>query len=406
MPHGGVDGEAHGGASAVLGAEELSAELLVSLVGHVHLAGAHVLELRVVNALLRNDLATDEEDTSDLEGWLSAEHADLTEGVLAEVVKTLKETFEEVSKLILDGTLVANLLVVEEPEGVALKIDLFHELVEALARLIGDVDVVSLEVEEIEGAGRQKVEWVTFLLRLLSGLGLGSSSSLGLGLLLLDLEDGLDALLGHPDLAEDSDKLGEGRDASEPSAGLGGSLGEALIEDELEGKGEATSEGNISKSNVAADEVVPRKSLVDGSHVSLDILAGLVELGLGDLSRAAKDGIDGRGALLGNTRLHPVEPLIDLTTLSRGGAEKSGVTVSKVLHDSSALRELALGGDEEREFVGGVELLVGLLSTDLISVDDELDLLASSPGDNLAHLDEDVSNELSVDFLKRKRDTR
>ena len=405
MPHGGVDGEAHGGASAVLGAEELSAELLVSLVGHVHFAGAHVLELRVVNALLRNDLASDEEDTSDLEGWLSAEHADLTEGMLAEVVKTLKETFEEVSKLILDGTLVANLLVVEEPEGVALKIDLVHELIEALARLIGDVDVVSLEVEEIEGAGRQKVEWVTFLLGLLSGLGLGSSS-LGLGLLLLDLEDGLDALLGHPDLAEDSDKLGEGRDASEPSAGLGGSLGEALIEDELEGKGEATSEGNISESNVAADEVVSRKGLVDGSHVSLDILAGLVELRLGNLSSAAEDGIDGRGALLGNTRLHPVEPLIDLTTLSRGGAEKSGMTVSKVLHDSSALRELALGGNEEREFVGGVELLVGLLSTDLIGVDDELDLLASSPGDNLAHLDEDVSNELSVDFLKRKRDTR
>ena len=405
MPHGGVDGEAHGGASAVLGAEELSAELLVSLVGHVHFAGAHVLELRVVNALLRNDLATDEEDTSNLEGWLSAEHADLTEGVLAEVVKTLKETFEEVSKLILDGTLVANLLVVEEPEGVALKIDLVHELIEALARLIGDVDVISLEVEEIEGAGRQKVEWVTFLLGLLSGLGLGSSS-LGLGLLLLDLEDGLDALLGHPDLAEDSDKLGEGRDASEPSAGLGGSLGEALVEDELEGKGEATSEGNISESNVAADEVVSRKGLVDGSHVSLDILAGLVELGLGDLSSAAKDSIDSRGALLGNTRLHPVEPLVDLTTLSRGGTEKSGVTVSKVLHDSSALRELALGGNEEREFVGGVELLVGLLSTDLIGVDDELDLLASSPGDNLAHLDEDVSNELSVDFLQRKRDTR
>ena len=405
MPHGGVDGEAHGGASAVLRAEELSAELLVSLVGHVHFAGAHVLELRVVNALLRNDLATDEEDTSNLEGWLSAEHADLTEGVLAEVVKTLKETFEEVSKLILDGTLVANLLVVEEPEGVALKIDLVHELIEALARLIGDVDVISLEVEEIEGAGRQKVEWVTFLLGLLSGLGLGSSS-LGLGLLLLDLEDGLDALLGHPDLAEDSDKLGEGRDASEPSAGLGGSLGEALVEDELEGKGEATSEGNISESNVAADEVVSRKGLVDGSHVSLDILAGLVELGLGDLSSAAKDSIDSRGALLGNTRLHPVEPLVDLTTLSRGGTEKSGVTVSKVLHDSSALRELALGGNEEREFVGGVELLVGLLSTDLIGVDDELDLLASSPGDNLAHLDEDVSNELSVDFLQRKRDTR
>ena len=405
MPHGGVDGEAHGGASAVLRAEELSAELLVSLVGHVHFAGAHVLELRVVNALLRNDLASDEEDTSDLEGWLSAEHADLTEGVLAEVVKTLKETFEEVSKLILDGTLVANLLVVEEPEGVALKIDLVHELIEALARLIGDVDVISLEVEEIEGAGRQKVEWVTFLLGLLSGLGLGSSS-LGLGLLLLDLEDGLDALLGHPDLAEDSDKLGEGRDASEPSAGLGGSLGEALVEDELEGKGEATSEGNISESNVAADEVVSRKGLVDGSHVSLDILAGLVELGLGDLSSAAKDSIDSRGALLGNTRLHPVEPLVDLTTLSRGGTEKSGVTVSKVLHDSSALRELALGGNEEREFVGGVELLVGLLSTDLIGVDDELDLLASSPGDNLAHLDEDVSNELSVDFLQRKRDTR
>ena len=64
------------------------------------------------------------------------------------------------------------------------------------------------------------------------------------------------------------------------------------------------------------------------------------------------------------------------------------MTVGKVLGNGRALGELAFGGNEERELVGGVELLVGLLSASLVRVDDDFDVLASHLGDNLAHLDD------------------
>ena len=157
MPHGDLDGEAHSGASVVLGGEEVSGEVVVGLVLHVQLAGAHILELRVVDALLRNDLATDEEDTSDLEVGHLTEHAHLTEGVLTEAIETLHEALKKVGEDVVDLSLLADLLVVEMPEGVALQIDHLHESLPAGASLVGVVHVECLEVEEIEGAGRQSI---------------------------------------------------------------------------------------------------------------------------------------------------------------------------------------------------------------------------------------------------------
>mmetsp|Transcript_26365 Transcript_26365/g.32906 ORF Transcript_26365/g.32906 Transcript_26365/m.32906 type:complete len:289 (-) Transcript_26365:17-883(-) len=284
------------------------------------------------------------------------------------------------------------------PEGPALVVDIGHELVPALASLVGHVDVVGLEVEQIEGSGGQSVKWVHVLLGGVLGLRLGGSLLLlGLGLL-LRLEDGLETLLGHADLAEDGDELGEGRDAGEPGASLGGSLGEALVENELEGEGEAGGEDDISDGHAAANEVVTGQGLVDGAEVLLDGLAGIVEGGLGHLGASTEDGHDGGVASLGGARLQPVEPLVDLGALNGAGAEEGGAARSEELGDSLGLLELTLGADEKRELVGGVELLVALFGASLIRVDDDLEGLAGELGDDLAGLNQDVSWELSVQF--------
>lgn len=399
MPHGAQDGKVHDGScSVILGRHELSGEIGIGSVLHVHLTGAHVLELGVVNALLRDDRTADEKDTGHLHGGLGTEKAKLTESVLAEVIETLQEALEEVNELVLNGTFVADLLVVKEPEGVALPIALSKELVETFSGLIGRVDVVRLEVEEIEGSRGESLKWVHLLLGGVFSLGLGSSGG-GLGLLLLDLQDGLDALLGQSDLAENSNELRERRDAAEPGASLGGGLSEALVKDELEVEGEASGEVKIGEGARVTDEPVTSEGGVDGTHVSLDVLAGLVEGRLSDLSVAAEDGIDGGGTLLGDTRSDPGHPLVDLSTLNGVGAEESGVTAGEVLSDGGALRELALGGAEKRELVGGVDRLVVLLGASLVGVDDDLNVLACHLGDDLASLDKDVAKELSVDFL-------
>ena len=96
----------------------------ISGIVQVHLASLHVFELRMIDELLADDLTTDEENTLDLEGWFITEHADLTEGVLSEAFKSLDETFKKVLEHVLNLTFLANLFVVEEPEGPTLTIDL------------------------------------------------------------------------------------------------------------------------------------------------------------------------------------------------------------------------------------------------------------------------------------------
>ena len=404
VPHGDSDGVSHGSASHVLGGEEVSGKVLIGLNLHVELAWLHVLELRMVVALLRDDLTTDKQDTGNFEVGLLTKHAHLTESVLAEVIETLKEALKKVHELVLNLTLLAELLVVQEPEGVALKIDLFHELLPALASLVGVVDVEGLEVEEIEGRRRKSLKWVHGLLLRLSILRLGSSSLLG-GLLrlLLSLEDGLDALLGHADLAEDGDELGHAGDARKPGAALGGGLGEALVENELEVEGEASSEQDISNSQVATAKVVTSKGLIDGTGVLLDCLASIVEDRLSYLSVSAEDGVDGGSPSLHDARLPPVEPLVNLGALDGIGTEEGGVAGSKELADSLSLLKVALRGLEERELVSGVELLVALFGASLGAVDDDLDVLAVELSDDLASLDQDVANHLRVQLLLTKQ---
>jgi hypothetical protein len=260
------------------------------------------------------------------------------------------------------------------------------------------VHVECLEVEEIEGSGRQSIKWVNVLLNgSILSLGLGSSLS-SLGLRGLRLENRLQALLGHADLTEDGDELGESGDAREPGAGLRGSLGETLIEHKLEGKREAGSKEDISDRDAVADKPVTGESLVERAEVLLDSLAGIVEGSLSDLVASSKNGIDGGSCSLHDTRLPPVGPLIDLSALDGVGSEKGSVAMGEELGNSLSLLEGTLRSLKERELVGGVDLLVALFGASLFRDDIDSNILAGDLGNDLAGLHEDVADHLGVDF--------
>jgi len=258
VPHGAQDGKVHDGScSVILGRHELSGEIGIGSVLHVHLTGAHVLELGVVNALLRDDRTADEKDTGHLHGGLGTEKAKLTESVLAEVIETLQEALEEVNELVLNGTFVADLLVVKEPEGVALPIALSKELVETFSGLIGRVDVVRLEVEEIEGSRGESLKWVHLLLRRIFWLrlgGLGGSLLLSLGLLLHGELGRLDCLRTRLDIAESAHKGWKASHADKPSRNGGHALLEALIEAGLEHAGQEAGQVDVSEGALVAHE--------------------------------------------------------------------------------------------------------------------------------------------------------
>ena len=116
VPHGHGNRQSHGGARAILRCEEVSDKDDISGILDVKFPWIAVLELRMIDALLRDDLATDQENTSDLKIWHSPKHAHLAKGVLSEAVKSLHETFEQVLELVLNLALFAELLVVQEPE--------------------------------------------------------------------------------------------------------------------------------------------------------------------------------------------------------------------------------------------------------------------------------------------------
>ena len=226
MPHRELDFHAVDGLFLLsLGREELTKQSFVVGVGEAHLAGLHVLPLRVIDALLGDDLATDKQHTLDLEVGLFAEHANLTEGELSEGFKSLEETFEQVLELVCDLSFLTELVVVEPPECPALTIKLSQELIKAFSLLIRHIDVVGLEVEEVEASGRQSIKWVLrFLLFLLGGRFWLSSSRLGLLLLFLWFLwklRWLQGLLADFDKAESTCKWRELSDPNEPSCHSG-----------------------------------------------------------------------------------------------------------------------------------------------------------------------------------------
>ena len=356
----------------------------------------------MVDELLRNDLSTDEEDALDLKIGNLVQHAELAEGVLPEVVHSLKETFKKVLELIVDGTFLAELLVMQEPESVAFKIDLLHELGPALAALVWSIDVVGLEVEEIEAGGGQGIKWVDILLWLVSSglilLRFSGLSLCGLFRLLFSLDLRLDALFGDLDSTEDRNEFGKGGNALKPGSCLGGCLLEAKVKDGLVADAKEAGEEDVSNGDAVANEPVASKAVVHSHHVGLDQLGRVVERGLSDLG-VAKDRHDGRVSRLEVASLRPHEPLVDLGTLDLVAAKESGVAGGEELGDDGGLGDVALWGLEERELVDWVEGLVLLGLPRLVGVNDELGDIACKSANNLAALREDVVSVVRVDFL-------
>ena len=85
---------------------------------------------------------------------LLAKHAELSERPLLEAFKPLDEAFEQVLEFVAYLSLLAEFVIMKEPEGPALTIDLLEELLVTLASLIGAIHEVSLEVIQVEVSRR------------------------------------------------------------------------------------------------------------------------------------------------------------------------------------------------------------------------------------------------------------
>ena len=147
MPHGDLYLLALTDTSLSLGVEVFLDQSSVLGIILVHLAGLHVFHLGMVDKLLDFDVVTtDEEDTLDVEIRLLTNHAESSERVLLEALKSLYEPFEQVLELVANLTLVSILVVVEEPEGPAGVVDLLHHRIGVSLSIGLQVDEEGLKV--------------------------------------------------------------------------------------------------------------------------------------------------------------------------------------------------------------------------------------------------------------------
>lgn len=268
-----VDGVAN------LGAEELLDELLVGFVVEGEFSLVIVLELRVIDHLLRNALASEEPDGLDVKVGDLSNDGHHGEGVASERVDSLEETVHEVAGLIEDNTLTFVLVVLGVVEAVALVVVVLEEEVNTLGLLdiVGEVNEVGLECHQVELAGREFIEGIDglngggFSICFLLG---GSSGSGFLLLLLLGGSNGLLGLGAELDVTESLDDLREGDESLEPGSNVGGNgLSEATVEGNLEGKDEGESNLDISNSESIANEVgLALEVGVEDSDVFLELL--------------------------------------------------------------------------------------------------------------------------------------
>jgi hypothetical protein len=84
--------------------------------------------------------------------------------MLSEVVHSLEEAVHEVDSDVEDLTFTGVFLIVKEVDGVSLRVVYLEEFIYSSTLLVWMVNVESLEVEEIELAGWEFVEGVSFLL--------------------------------------------------------------------------------------------------------------------------------------------------------------------------------------------------------------------------------------------------
>jgi hypothetical protein len=124
----------------VLSTPECSDQILVLLNAQVELASFVVLELRVVDGLLRNASAAPKPNALDFEVGLISDDQVSGETVLAEIVEALEETIAEIVGDVKLFTLALVLVVVEEPERETVGVVLLLELFDTFTLLVLDID--------------------------------------------------------------------------------------------------------------------------------------------------------------------------------------------------------------------------------------------------------------------------
>jgi len=376
VPLGGENIHVHDSGTFV-GTPEVSHELLVFLVAEdVHLSLGVVLERGVIVALLGDTGGSPHPDAHNLLLLLGSEDELSGEGPLSELVESLEETIAQVLSDVKNLTLISEHLVVEEPNGPALLVELFLKLINTFAFSVGFVDHEGLEVEQVEfGLG----EHLKGRLGLLGGCkGINIVTILGLrgllfgdNLLFLNLGGGLDGLGSGLDVTADSDELGESTNTLEPGGVVGHGLAETSVEDGLLGTDEVAANGDISKGDVVSDEpVLALKSNVKDLGVVLDGIHGDGVFSGGDLGGTVH-GSHGFLALVEVTGDGPHDPLVNSCALLSVAAHKLGVTVGQVLGDSNGLADVSLGGDEhgvDSAIVNLLGLVVGNSNGDVLVV--------------------------------------
>lgn len=132
----------------MLSAEEFGNGLLVIFIGDIELFLGPVLELRMVDHLVGDTLASEEEDSHHLKIGLLTKDSDLGEAVVSEfVIHSLEETVHEVGELIEDLAFTIVLLVVAEVDRVSIDVVGLPESVHTISGLlVTEVDEEGLEV--------------------------------------------------------------------------------------------------------------------------------------------------------------------------------------------------------------------------------------------------------------------
>ena len=407
MPVDGKNGHAHNGVLVVLGAPEVTEELFILLVVEdVHLASLVVLELGVVEGLLRDAKTTPEPDAHNLLLLLSSEDEVASERPLSDLVTSLEVTLAQVFSLVEDFAFISVHLVVHEPDGETFSVHLLHQLVDGSTLLVGMVHHKGLEVEQVEAGFGQELESGLWLLGrlvlVLIVVLLGLRGSLGGNLLLLNLDLGLDTLLAGFDVTADSNELGESDNTLPPGRKVGHGLSEATVEDGLLGNNELGGQNNVGEGNMITNEpVLALKVGVNVLGFGLDGVHGGGVVSLGDLTPS----VNGHSSLHhgrseGGVAVHA--PLVNLGALLVAGAHKGGVSVSEVLGNGVGFAEVALGGGEEGEFSSHVDSLELLGSLELVGCNLDLDFLAVHVGSDSSGESPKVEGVVDVKFLYRR----
>lgn len=404
MPVDGLDGLAIDLVS-VLSTPECADEVLILFDVQVEFACLVVFELGVVDGLLRDASATPEPDALNFEVGLISEHQVSSEAVLAEIVEALEETIAQVVGDVEFFALTLVLVVVEEPQRETGRVELLLEFLDTFALLVFDVDEERLEVEQVEGGGREKIEGICglllgliFIIIVVFRFSGCSFLSWGSYLLLFSFDDGLDSLGSNLDVTGNSHELGKSGDTFKPGGELWHCLSESTVKECLLGNNEKACKCDIGESDGVSNKPVTSESAIDGLGIGFYFIERSGEVGLVNVGPSV-DGLNCWHLVRDEFSHTPEAPLVDLCALDVVGAEKSSVAMGQILSDGNRLANGALGSLEEWELSSSVQCfeffgVLGLFRDNL-----DLECLSVDFGGDSSDEGVEVEGVVDVDFL-------